>query len=251
MTSMTSALTVDSLSFSYGKKPALNRVSFGIEPGDFTVLLGQNGAGKSTLFSLITRLYNPHSGSVRIFGHDIRTHSAAALKQLGVVFQQRTLDMDLTVQQNLLYFTALHGINSTHAKQRSTQELSRLGLEEHRHEKIRQLSGGQMRRVEIVRALLHQPQLMILDEPTVGLDLISRQTILEHVRKLCEQEQLALLWATHLIDEVLPTDRVVILHKGEVIANGRAQEIVEQSGTQDIREAFQKLTRPRKKPAAS
>lgn len=248
---MTSALTVDSLSFSYGKKSALSRVSLDIAPGDFTVLLGQNGAGKTTLFSLITRLYNPHSGSVCIFGHDVRTDSADALRQLGVVFQQRTLDIDLTVQQNLLYFTALHGIHRSQAQQRIAEELDRIGLEGQRDEKIRKLSGGQMRRVEIVRALLHQPKLLILDEPTVGLDLNSRQTILEHVRNLCEQAGLALLWATHLIDEVIPTDRVVILHKGEVIASGQAQEIVEQSETQDIREAFQKLTAPPQQRAAA
>lgn len=236
------ALSVEAISYSYGKQPALQDVSFTLERGNFTVLLGKNGAGKTTLFSLITRLYNTHAGSIRIYGNDVLSHSAEALKQLGVVFQQRTLDMDLTVRENLMYFTALQGMKRTHAKRRIAQELERIGLAKQRDEKIRKLSGGQIRRVEIVRALLHQPRLVILDEPTVGLDLESRQIIIEHMRKLCKEEGLALLWATHLIDEVAPTDQIIILHQGQRIANAAVPEVVHMSGMENIREAFQKLT---------
>lgn len=235
------ALHVDAISFSYGKQPALKDVSFDLECGKFTVLLGQNGAGKTTLFSLITRLYSPHTGSIRIFGYDVGFHSVEALKRLGVVFQQRTLDMDLTVWQNLMYFTSLHGMRRAKAKQRIRLELERLGLAERSNEKVRKLSGGQIRRVEIVRALLHQPQMMMLDEPTVGLDLAGRQTIIDHIRKLCKEEELALLWATHLIDEVEPSDEVVILHHGQLIAGGTVQKVIDQTGTDNIRDAFQKL----------
>ena len=245
------ALQVDAISFSYGKRPALRELSFRLERGNFTVLLGQNGAGKTTLFSLIVRLYNTHSGSIRVFGYEVRNHSAEALKRLGVVFQQRTLDMDLTVRQNLMYFTALHGMERTQAKQRIVQELERVGLTDRSHEKIRTLSGGQMRRVEIVRALLHRPQLLLLDEPTVGLDIASRQAMLEHVRRLCSEDQLALLWATHLIDEVAPADQVIVLHHGQVIANGAVQDVVNETGTENIREAFQKLTGLNNERAAS
>lgn len=235
------ALHVDGISFSYGKQTALNDVSFDLERGKFTVLLGQNGAGKTTLFSLITHLYNTHGGSIRIFGYDVEFHSSEALKRLGVVFQQRTLDMDLTVWQNLMYFTSLHGMRRSVAKQRISQELERLGIAELSSQKIRNLSGGQIRRVEIVRALLHQPQIMMLDEPTVGLDLGGRQTIIEHIRKLCMEEGLALLWATHLIDEVQSSDQVVILHQGKLIASGAVKEVIDQTGTESIRDAFQKL----------
>jgi len=235
------ALHVDEISFSYGKKPALKDLSFNLERGNFTVLLGQNSAGKTTLISLITRLYSPLVGSIRIYGYDVRFQSAEALKRLGVVFQQRTLDMDLTVSQNLMYFTSLHGMGRDQSKQRIAQELERMGIVERSSEKVRKLSGGLIRRVEIVRALLHQPQLMMLDEPTVGLDHASRQTIIKHVRKLCKEEGLALLWATHMIDEVAPEDQVLILHDGKLIASGTVQKVVEQTGTENIRKAFEKL----------
>ncbi len=236
------ALEVDELSFRYGTRVALDSVSFHLEPGRFTVLLGQNGAGKTTLFSLITHLYNTQSGSVRIFGHDVRRASAEALKRLGVVFQQRTLDMDLTIQQNLMYFTALHGMRRSEAQHRITQELERIGLADRRHDKVRKLSGGQLRRVEIARSLLHRPQLLLLDEPTVGLDLASRQAILDHARTLCREEQLTLLWATHLIDEVADDDQVLVLHQGQRHAFGSVSEVLESTQTTTIRDAFQQLT---------
>ena len=149
--------------------------------------------------------------------------------------------MDLTVNQNLMYFTSLHGMGPDQAKQRIAQELERLGIAERRSEKVRKLSGGLIRRVEIVRALLHRPQLMMLDEPTVGLDLASRQTIIEHVRKLSKEEGLTLLWATHMIDEVAPSDQVLILHNGKLIASGTVQEVIDRTGTENIRKAYEKL----------
>ena len=236
------ALVVGGVSYSYAQRKALNKVSFSIESGQFTVLLGQNGAGKTTLYSLITGLYNAHEGTIRIFDHDVRNSSSEALKRLGVVFQQRTLDLDLSVRQNLHYFMALHGIKHHWAEERLKHELARMDLYEHTKERVRRLSGGQVRRVEIARALLHRPELMILDEPTVGLDIPSRQDILAHVRGLCREEGLAVLWATHLIDEVNLSDRVVILHKGRVVAHGGVEEVLSETGTENIREAFGKLT---------
>jgi ABC-2 type transport system ATP-binding protein len=137
---------------------------------------------------------------------------------------------------------ALHGIKHHWAEERLKQELARMDLYEHTKERVRRLSGGQVRRVEIARALLHRPELMILDEPTVGLDIPSRQDILAHVRGLCREEGLAVLWATHLIDEVNLSDRVVILHKGRVVANGGVEEVLSETGTENIREAFGRLT---------
>ena len=187
------ALEVREVTHDFGKRRALDRVSLTIAPGDFTVLLGQNGAGKTTLFSLITRLYNNRSGAIRVYGFDVRDRSSEALARIGVVFQQRTLDLDLTVRQNLLYHAALHGMSSGRAKTRLEQELERMGLSERAGDKVRQLSGGQLRRVEIARALLHQPRLLLLDEPTVGLDIGSRQDILDHARGLARDDGLGLL----------------------------------------------------------
>jgi len=236
------ALKVAGLSHDFGKRRALDDVSLTIRPGDFTVLLGQNGAGKTTLFSLVTRLYSNRSGSIRVFGEELRERPTRALARIGVVFQQRTLDLDLTVAQNLHYHAALHGLARRVASERIEQELARLELSDRAGDKVRQLSGGQLRRVEIARALLHKPRLLLLDEPTVGLDIGSRQGILDHTRRLVADQQLGLLWATHLIDEVVPGNRVIVLHEGRVLAAGGVDEVVNQAVAADIRDAFNKLT---------
>jgi len=235
-------LQVESVSHDFGARRALDAVSCAIAPSEHSVLLGLNGAGKTTLFSLITRLYDNASGSIRVFGHDVRRQPGRALRELGVVFQQRTLDLDLSIVQNLVYHGSLHGLSPARAKQRALEELERFGLAERAGEKVRRLSGGQMRRVEIARALLHRPRLLLLDEPTVGLDIGSRQGILDHVQRLCRSEGLAVLWATHLIDEVLPESQVIVLHRGRVLASGLRDRVVAATGANDIRAAFLELT---------
>lgn len=240
--SSTATLWVDGLSFSYGGKKALDNVSFAIQPGECTVLLGPNGAGKSTLFALITRLYDTHQGRIELCGFDIKKQTRNALAKLGVVFQQTTLDMDLTVLQNLRYHTALHGMGSKLANQRIQQELERLGMYERRHEKVRQLNGGHRRRVEIARSLLHKPALLLLDEPSVGLDVPSRQALVEYVHQLVAEESLAVLWASHLIDEIYPNDHLVVLHKGQIRAKGTVNDVLASSQTTHIKDAFNTLT---------
>ncbi len=235
-------LEVIGLSHSFGARRVLNDVGFTIHRGDFTVLLGLNGAGKTTLFALITRLYHARTGRIAVFGHDIRTEARAALARMGVVFQQSTLDLDLTVEQNLFYHASLHGIGRRAAAPRVAAELERVGLAERRRDKVRQLSGGQRRRVELARALVHDPPLLLMDEPTVGLDIESRRFLLEHVRKLCAEDGLAVLWATHLIDEASEESRVIVLHRGNVLAQGAVPEVAAESGAADLREAFDRLT---------
>jgi ABC-2 type transport system ATP-binding protein len=236
------ALEIRGVSHAFGERKALKEVSFAIPASGFCVLLGLNGAGKTTLFSLITRLFDAPTGTIRALGIDVRREPGLALRQLGVVFQQRTLDLDLSVQQNLAYHAALHGLPWSVAKERARIELERVGLAERRRDKVRQLSGGQMRRVEIARALLHGPRLLLLDEPTVGLDIGARQDIVDRVRELRRTEGLAVLWATHLIDEVMPDDQVVILHKGSVLADGIAADLNRRAESDSIRATFTKLT---------
>ncbi len=237
----TPALAVTGLGYSYGPRQALKDVSFDLAPGSFTVLLGPNGAGKTTLFSLITRLFDSRLGSIRVYGFEVRRRPSQALRRIGVVFQQRTLDLDLTVAQNLRYHAALHGIERREARLRIDSELARAGLGERADDKVRQLSGGEARRVEIARALLHRPRLLLLDEPTVGLDIPSRRRILDHAHRLAE-DGIALLWATHLIDEAAPGDRVIVLHGGRVAAQGNAVEIARAAGAADLGAAFTALT---------
>ena len=238
----TAALAIEKVSHAYGERKALSDVSFSVAPSSFCVLLGLNGAGKSTLYSLVTRLYDTQSGVIRIFGHEVGRTPGEALRQLGVVFQSRTLDMDLSLIQNLLYHAALHGIGKKQAQARSEAVLARVSLADRAREKVRDLSGGQMRRVEIARALLHGPKLLLLDEPTVGLDIRSRAEILDHVRGLIADEGIGVLWATHLIDEAQAGDNVIVLHQGKVLAAGVMEAVVTQSGKANIREAFAALT---------
>jgi ABC-2 type transport system ATP-binding protein len=205
------------------------------------VLLGLNGAGKSTLFSLITRLYGTQQGSIQVFGHDIAHEPGEALRMLGVVFQPRTLDLDLSVAQNLLYHAALHGIGTRTARRRVDNVLARVSLADRAGDKVRDLSGGQMRRTEIARALLHDPRLILLDEPTVGLDIKSRADILDHVRALVGEQRVCALWATHLIDEVANDDDVIMLHEGRLLAHGRVSQVVADLQAADIQGAFRAL----------
>jgi ABC-2 type transport system ATP-binding protein len=236
------ALVVKNVSHRFGEKLALDDVSLDIPGGKFVVLLGLNGAGKSTLFALITRLYDNVSGEIRIFGHDVRRRASAALQRLGVVFQSRTLDLDLSLKQNLLYHCALHGIRGREARARTMSALKIVGLADRAGEKVRNLSGGQTRRVEIARSLLHRPALLLLDEPTVGLDIGSRESVINIVRSLVETEGLGVLWATHLFDEVRTTDPVIILHHGRVLYSGSVPALLAQTGTQNVSDAFRKIT---------
>ncbi len=235
-------LEVQSLSYAFGAKKALDDVSFRLDRGQFKVLLGPNGAGKTTLFSLVTRLYEGRDGSISVAGRDIRRHSGEALSRMGVVFQQPTLDLDLTVRQNLLYHASLHGLDRSLALDRIRIELGRLEMADRLEETVRKLNGGHRRRVEIARSLLHRPSLLLLDEPTVGLDVPSRQAIVAHVHRLAREDGVAVLWATHLIDEVEETDAVVVLHQGRVRADGSRAEVLSAVGADDLGEAFNRLT---------
>ena len=236
------ALVVTGVSHAFGERRALDDVSLAVPRGAFVVLLGLNGAGKSTLFSLVTRLYDNVTGSISILGHDVRRRPTAALQRLGVVFQSRTLDTDLTLVQNLQYHAALHGLSGRDASRRCREALERVGLTDRADAKVRALSGGQARRVEIARSLLHRPTLLLLDEPTVGLDIGSREAVMTIVRSLVAREGMGVLWATHLIDEIQPTDRIVLLHKGKVLFTGTVPAFVGAADAENVREAFRKLT---------
>ncbi|MGQ0443798.1 MAG: ABC transporter ATP-binding protein [Beijerinckiaceae bacterium] len=239
---ISAALEIAGVSHSYGKRKALDDVSFSVGAARFCVLLGLNGAGKSTLFCLITRLFATQQGTIRIFGFDVNRTPSGALRRLGVVFQARTLDLDLTVMQNLCYHAALHGISGQEAKSRAGFVLDQVKMADRAREKVRALSGGQMRRVEIARALLHRPRMLLLDEPTVGLDIKARADILRHVRDLVAREGIGVLWATHLIDEIEQGDDVAVLHEGKILDHGKASEIAARAGAAGIGPAFSALT---------
>ncbi|MEA2841850.1 MAG: type transport system ATP-binding protein [Methylobacteriaceae bacterium] len=235
------ALAIKDIGHFYRARRALDEVSFDVRQGAFAVLLGLNGAGKTTLFSLITRLYAAQRGSISVLAFDVARHPTQALSRLGVVFQARTLDLDLTVMQNLLYHASLHGIGGHEGRELAAQTLARTEMRERAHDKARVLSGGQMRRIEIARALLHRPSLLLLDEPTVGLDVNARKGIIRYVRELVADENIGVLWTTHLIDEVDASDDLIVLHRGRVLANGIAGDLVASAGAANVGEAFERI----------
>jgi ABC-2 type transport system ATP-binding protein len=234
------ALEVCDLAFAYGERRALDGVSFTAAQGHFTALLGPNGAGKSTLIALLTRLYDLQQGQIRIAGFDLRETPRKALARLGVVFQQSTLDLDLTVEQNLRYHAALHGMPRAVANERIELELQRQQLGERRRSKVRELNGGHRRRVEIARALLHRPELLLLDEASAGLDPASRRALNQHVRMLCREQRMSVLWTTHLLDEVRAEDHLLVLNRGRLVAQGRAAELA--TDGEDLAASFARLT---------
>ena len=244
------ALLVRGVSHSFGPVQALADVSLAVPRGSFVALLGPNGAGKSTLFALATRLYDNVSGEIRIMGHDVRRHPTAALRQLGVVFQSRSLDADLTLLQNLTYHAALHGIGRRDGHCRAVEALIKVGLAARAGEKVRALSGGQARRVEIARALLHDPACLLLDEATVGLDVASRESVLAIVRALVREHGVGVLWATHLVDEVAADDQVVLLHQGQVRFSGLVPSLLADAQASTLRGAFMRVTESTRAEAA-
>ncbi|AXS39760.1 ATP-binding cassette domain-containing protein [Breoghania sp. L-A4] len=236
------ALRVTGVSYAYGRHQALDNVSFQLAPAKVTALLGPNGAGKTTLYSIVTGLFDSRAGAIEIAGHDLRRDRAAALFRIGIVFQAQTLDLDLTVQQNLRYFAALRGLSRSAAHARIDTLLDQVGLADKRRVKTRSLSGGQRRRVEVARALLDHPALLLLDEPSAGLDIATRRWLVDHVHRLAREEGIAVLWATHLTDEVMPEDHLIVLEKGRVVADGPLPDVLAAAGETTLDGAFAKLT---------
>ncbi|WP_121627433.1 ATP-binding cassette domain-containing protein [Poseidonibacter antarcticus] len=235
-------LELKNIDFSYGKKQVLNNISFEINNGSFSVLLGLNGAGKSTIFSLVTRLQNLQIGEIIINDYPIKNYSKA-LKDIGIVFQEPTLDLDLTVKQNLYYYGALKGLGFKETLKSIHEEIKRLELDNVLDTTVRNLNGGHRRRVEILRALIDKPKLLLLDEPTVGLDLKSRFDILDYVRDLVAREGLSVLWITHLFDEVDENDDITIIKAGKIIDKGIVKNIVAKHEKNNLVNTFNYLVR--------
>lgn len=218
----------------YGTRPALKGVDLTLRAGELVALLGPNGAGKSTLLQLLTGLFTPDEGRIEVLGHDMARHPSRALAGLGVVFQQSALDLDLSVRANLHFHTDLHGLPRAQAKPRIDEGLERLGLGAQAGAPVRSLSGGNRRKVELLRALLHRPRVLLMDEATVGLDPASREQLMATVLALCADQGMAVLWATHLIEEARQAQRLVLLHQGAVRFDGSTAEFTAASASGDF-----------------
>jgi len=235
-------LEVQSLTKRYGERAALNGLTLSIPDGQFVALLGPNGAGKSTLFQVLTGLFVADEGEVSVAGESLRHSAVKALKHIGVVFQQMSLDLDLSVRRNLQFHADLHGLPRSVARQRIEEGCAALATSADLDRPVRELSGGNRRKVELVRALLHRPAVLLMDEPTVGLDPKSRRDLLAAVRADVAERGTSVLWATHLVEEAEAADRVLVLHKGRLLADGSPAGVAEQLGGAGLEEAFIRAT---------
>jgi ABC-2 type transport system ATP-binding protein len=242
MSDTTATLRVDNLTKRYGTRTALDGVSLMLAPQCLAVLLGPNGAGKSTLFQLLTGLFVPDGGTIEVAGLSMRRAATRALRHIGVVFQQMSLDLDLTVRRNLLFHADLHGLPRASATARIIDGCNAAGLGSDLDRAARELSGGNRRKVELVRALLHQPALLLMDEPTVGLDPKSRRDLQATVRADVAARGTTVLWATHLVEEATLADRVLVLHKGKLLADGNPADVGHALGGGTLEDAFLRAT---------
>lgn len=239
-----SAIAFTSISKAYGRVKALDDVSFSVEPGQIVGLLGPNGAGKSTLFQIATGLVAPDKGEVRVHGKSFEDDMPSILREIGVVFQARSIDLDMTVRANLAFHGRLFGLSGAALRHRIEEVAGFLEIAALLDTLVRTLSGGNQRRVEIARALLNRPRLLLLDEPTVGLDTASRRRFVSYARRIRDQEGAAILWTTHLVDEVEDADRIVMIANGRVILDDSPAAVIAASNAATLTDAYMLLARP-------
>lgn len=228
------AVVADELRFAYPERVALDGVSFRIEAGSLFGFLGPNGGGKTTLFRILATLLPPGGGGVRILGDDVRTRAAAVRRRLGVVFQSPSLDLELTVRENLVHQGRLYGLTGRTLAERIDDGLERLGLSERSSEVARTLSGGLRRRAEIAKSLLHRPEVLLLDEPSTGLDPGARRDLWRTLDEL-RRGGMTVLLTTHFIEEAERCDRLLLLDRGRVVAEGSPAELESEIGGDVIR----------------
>ncbi|MBZ5728108.1 MAG: ABC transporter ATP-binding protein [Acidobacteriia bacterium] len=218
-------IQVQNLTHRYGDRVALANVAFEVKKGEIFGLLGPNGGGKSTLFRILSTMMVPTEGRAVIGGHDVERDPAAVRRQVGVVFQSQSLDKALTVEENLRAQGHLHGLSGAELRDRMARAMDRLGLEDRRKDLVETLSGGLRRRVEIAKALLHRPQVLLMDEASTGLDPAARRDLSRHVETLRTDDGVTILLTTHILEEADRCDRLVLLHQGKIVTAGSPREL--------------------------
>ena len=228
--SIPAALQVEGLSFSYGDRKALDDVRFEVGSGEIFGLLGPNGGGKTTLFRILSTLLPPASGTARVFGKDVVVEPLEVRKSIGVVFQNQSLDRRLSVQENLTYQGMLYGITGAELKRRILFAAESTGIGDRLKDKVEKLSGGLRQRTELAKSLLHQPQLLLLDEPSTGVDPGVRLDFWRYLEKMRAEQGSTVLLTTHLLEEADKCDRLAILDRGRIIATGTPAELKSRIG---------------------
>ena len=224
------AIEVSDLRHNYGERAALKGVSFTVRPAEIFGLLGPNGSGKTTLFRILSTLMIPTSGSARIMGFDPTTQPNSVRQQIGVVFQSASTDVKLTAAENLWHQGHLYGLSGARLRQRIAEMLGRVGLADRAKERVETLSGGQQRRVELAKGLMHRPAVLLLDEPTTGLDPGARRDVWQYLAMLRDEEGVTVIVTTHLMEEAERCDRLAILSEGALVAMGTPAELKSEIG---------------------
>jgi ABC-2 type transport system ATP-binding protein len=224
------AISIRNLTHSYGDRKALDDLSFDVAPAEIFGLLGPNGSGKTTLFRILSTLMLPSSGSAEIGGCDAARDPKTVRRQIGVVFQAPSVDVKLTAAENLRHQGHLYGLTGAALDARVKEMLSRVGLSDRREEKIETFSGGMQRRVELAKGLMHRPSVLLLDEPTTGLDPGARIDLWQYLKILRNEEHVSVLITTHLMEEAERCDRLVILNSGRLVALGAPAQLKEEIG---------------------
>ena len=224
------AVQVLNLTHNYGDRKALNGVSFEVRQGEIFALLGPNGGGKTTLFKILSTALTPSSGTAKLLGFDIRTQANDVRRRIGIVFQNPSLDKKLTVLENLRYHGQLYGLRGAALTDRVNEMMDRLMIADRAGNLVETLSGGLARRVELAKGLLHRPEVLILDEPSVGLDPGARRDLWLYLQNLREKENVTILVTTHLVDEGDRSDHVLVLNLGQVVAMGTPDSLKREIG---------------------
>jgi ABC-2 type transport system ATP-binding protein len=223
-------ISVQNVVHRYDNRPALNGVSFDVGSAELFGLLGPNGSGKTTLFRILSTLMVPAGGRALILGHDVATDPASLRREIGVVFQAQSIDLKLTAAENLWHQGHLYGLHGSALKRRIEEMLSRVGLSDRAKEKAETFSGGMQRRLELAKGLLHHPSVLLLDEPTTGLDPGARRDLWQYLRMLRDEEKVTVIVTTHLMEEAERCDRLAILNEGKLVAMGTPTELKQEIG---------------------
>jgi ABC-2 type transport system ATP-binding protein len=229
-----SAIEVSGLGRDYGRVRAVDAIDLQVDPGEFFGFLGPNGAGKTTTIRMLTTLLKPSRGNVRIAGIDIEKDPLGVRRKIGVVFQETTLDLDLTADENLRFCTRLYGLSRKESKVRIDEAINLFGLEERRRQRVRSFSGGMRRALDLARGILHRPAILFLDEPTLGLDPGQRRRIWGFLQQLSAEHGTTLFLTTHYLEEADPCDRVAIVDHGAIVASGEPVDLKRVLGRERI-----------------
>jgi len=236
-------IAVKNVSKKFKEVVAVNDVSFEVNAGEIFAFLGPNGAGKSTTIKMLTTLLRPTEGSLFLSGHDVIKEQDAARRIFGIVFQDPSLDDELTAYENMELHAVLYGMDKKIIRQRIEELMTLVELWDRRDSRVKTFSGGMKRRLEIARGLLHHPKILFLDEPTLGLDAQTRKLLWAHIRKMNDSEGMTIFFTTHYLEEAEAiADRIAIIDHGKIVATGNAEELKSQTNTNTLEEAYLALT---------